>query len=62
MSISTKNTDPADREFADVVYDSQPEKEEKAAETPQPAPAEAEKPAGAPTETEKPATESPGHN
>lgn len=59
MSISTKNTDPADREFADVVYDSQPEKEEKAAETPQPAPAEAEKPAGAPTETEKPATESP---
>ena len=59
MSISTKNTDPADREFADVVFAPNPEKVEKPAEKAEVTPAKEEKPTTPPAKEEKPATDTP---
>ena len=59
MSISTKNTDPADREFADVVFAPNPEKEEKPTEKAEVTPAKEEKPTTPPAKEEKPATDTP---
>ena len=62
MSISTKNTDPADREFADVVFAPKSEEEQKPAVTPAEAPTQEETPAkapAAPAKEETPSTAAP---
>lgn len=59
MSISTKNTDPADREFADVVFAPNPGKEEKPVEKLEETPAKEEQASAPEVKEEKPATVTP---